>query len=113
MWRADPSDLRRAPLPSATLLDSAEFALKPVQIVLAGALDDTVFTELRRAIYRVSLPNRIVVAALPGCDLPPDNPAHGKGSVGGRPAAYVCEGPVCSLPLTEPQALVDRLASVR
>jgi hypothetical protein len=62
--------------PLATLLDSAEFALKPVQIVLAGALDDTVFTELRRAIYRVSLPNRIVVAALPGCDLPPDNLAH-------------------------------------
>ena len=35
---------------------------------------------------------------------------HGKGLVGGKPAAYVCEGPVCSLPLTDPQPLLDRLA---
>jgi hypothetical protein len=99
--------------PLATLLNNAEFAMKPVQIVLAGAPNDTAFAELRRAAYQVSLPNRIVVAAPPGRDLPPDNPAHGKGPVGGKPAAYVCEGPVCSLPITEPQALVDRLAEVR
>ena len=99
--------------PLATLLNNAEAALKPVQIVLAGAPDDTAFAELRRAVYRVSLPSRIVVAAPPGRDLPPDNPAYGKGLVGGRAAAYVCEGPVCSLPLTEAQALVDRLSEIR
>ena len=99
--------------PLATLLNNAELALKPVQIALAGAPDNTEFAELHRAVYRVSVPNRIVIAALPGRDLPPDNPAHGKGRVGGRAAAYVCEGPVCSLPLTVPQALVDRLAAIR
>jgi hypothetical protein len=99
--------------PLATLLSNAEFALKPLQIVLAGAPDDTAFTELRSAVYRVSLSNRIVLAAAPGRDLPPDNPAHGKGPIGGKPAAYVCEGPVCSLPITEPKALVDRLAEIR
>ena len=28
-------------------------------------------------------------------------------------AAYVCDGPICSLPLTEPQALLDNLAQLR
>jgi len=55
----------------------------------------------------------VVLVAPPGAELPADHPAHGKGLVGGRAAAYVCEGPVCSLPLTEPQALLDHLAGLR
>ena len=87
--------------------------MKPVQIVLAGAADDTVFAELRSAVYRVSLPNRVVLAVAPGAKLPVDHPAHGKGLVRGKAAAYVCDGPICSLPLTEPQALLDNLAQLR
>jgi len=67
---------------------------------------------LRRAVYGVSLPNRVALAIRPGERLPPDHPAHGKGLVNGRAAAYVCDGPVCSLPLTEPQALLDNLAAL-
>jgi uncharacterized protein YyaL (SSP411 family) len=37
----------------------------------------------------------------------------GREPVNGRAAAYVCEGPVCSLPLTEPRALLDKLAGPR
>ena len=48
-----------------------------------------------------------------GEELPADHPAHGKGLVAGKPAAYVCEGPVCSLPLTDPQALTTALAELR
>jgi uncharacterized protein YyaL (SSP411 family) len=87
--------------------------MKPVQIVVVGKADDTAVAELCRAIYRVSLPNRIVVAVRPGDDLPADHPAHGKGLIAGRAAAYVCEGPVCSLPIIEPQALLDSLAALR
>jgi uncharacterized protein len=99
--------------PLASLINNAELAMKPVQIVLVGEPDDPGFAALRRAVYQVSLPNRVTVAITPGQTLPEDHPAHGKGLVGGRPAAFVCEGPVCSLPLTEPQALVDNLASLR
>jgi uncharacterized protein len=69
---------------------------------------------LRRAAYGVSLPSRVVLAVMPGGGgaLPEGHPASGKGLVAGRPAAYVCEGPVCSLPLTEPQTLLDRLAEI-
>jgi len=54
-----------------------------------------------------------VLAVKPDEALPSGHPAHGKGLVAGRPAAYVCEGPVCSLPLTEPQALASALAELR
>ena len=66
----------------------------------------------RRTAYRVSLPNRVVAVVPPGTDLPADHPAHGKGLVGGKPAAYVCEGPVCSLPLTDPDALMEHLTQL-
>jgi hypothetical protein len=99
--------------PLATLINNAELALQPVQIVLAGGADAAGVAALRRAVYRVSLPNRVVLAVAPGAALPTDHPAHGKGAVGGWAAAYVCEGPVCSLPLTEPKALVDKLAALR
>ena len=106
-------ELGRNFFPLATLINNAEFAIKPIQIVLAGRPDDTALTELRQVIYRVSLPNRVVLAAMPGSNLPEAHPAYGKGPVGGRAAVYVCEGPVCSLPLTEPQALLDALTALR
>jgi uncharacterized protein len=99
--------------PLATLINNAELAQRPVQIVLVGERGDPGLAGLRRAVYGVSLPNRVVLAIAPGETLLADHPAHGKGLVGGSPAAYVCDGPVCSLPLTEPQALVDMLAAMR
>jgi len=99
--------------PLATLINNAELAQKPVQIVLAGKPDDTGFAALRRAVYQVSLPNRIVLAVKPGEALPSGHPAAGKGLVDGRAAAYVCEGPVCSLPLTDAPALAAALAEYR
>ena len=41
----------------------------------------------------------------PDTDLPAGHPAAGKGQSKGRATAYVCRGPVCSLPITEPTAL--------
>jgi uncharacterized protein YyaL (SSP411 family) len=69
------------------------------------------FEGLLHAVYNVSLPNRVVLTLPPGASLPVGHPAHGKGLVDGKPAAYVCEGPVCSLPVTDPQALLDVLHS--
>jgi uncharacterized protein YyaL (SSP411 family) len=106
-------ELARNFFPLATLINNAEVAMKPVQIVVVGEPADPGFKALRRAVYRVSLPNRVVLAIAPAEPLPNGHPAHGKGLIGGRAAAYVCEGPVCSLPLTEPQALVDNLAALR
>jgi uncharacterized protein YyaL (SSP411 family) len=99
--------------PLATLINNAELAQKPVQIVLVGTPGDPGFMALRRAVYQVSLPNRVVLAIAPDEALPVDHPAHGKGLVAGRAAAYICEGPVCSSPITEQQALIDALVELR
>ena len=99
--------------PLATLLNNVELLTKPLQIVLVGKRGDPAFDALCRTVYSVSLPNRVVLSLPPGRELPSDHPAHGKGLVDGRAAAYVCNGPTCSLPLTEPQALIDSLAALR
>jgi uncharacterized protein len=98
-------ELARNFFPLATLLSNVELLNKPLQIVLIGDSDS-----LRRAVYQVSLPNRVVLSLPTGEGLPAGHPAAGKGFVDGKPAAYVCEGPVCSLPLTDPEALVHMLS---
>ena len=77
-------ELGRNFFPLATLINNAEFAQKPVQIVLVGERADPGFAALRRAVYEVSLPNRIVLAVAPDQALPPAHPAFGKGLVGGK-----------------------------
>ena len=99
--------------PLATLLNNIELLAKPLQIVLVGENGAAPFDALRRAVYDVSLPNQVVISVPPGGSLPSDNPASGKGLVDGKAAAYVCEGPVCSLPITEPQTLLETLVRIR
>ena len=106
-------ELGRNFFPLASLLNNAELLAEPVQIVIAGVPDDPAAAALRRAAYAVSLPNRVMLPLLPGRSLPAEHPAYGKGLVEGRAAAYVCVGPVCSLPLTEVAALRDALEKVR
>jgi len=95
--------------PLATLLNNVELLTKPLQIALVGESGIPAFEALRRAVYGVSLPNRVVASLSPGGSLPGNHPAFGKGLVDGSPAAYVCEGPVCSLPVTNADSLRDIL----
>jgi len=106
-------ELGRNFFPLATLLNNVELLEKPLQIVLVREKEDPAFQSLRRTVYSVSLPNRVVLTLAPGGSLPADHPAFGKGLVNGKPAAYVCEGPVCSLPLTDAETLLETLARVR
>jgi uncharacterized protein YyaL (SSP411 family) len=106
-------ELARNFFPLATLLNNAEILAEPLQIVVVGEAGTPAFDALRRAVYGVSLPNRVVLSPTPGRELPPDHPAYGKGLVDGCPAAYVCVGPVCSLPLADPEKLVATLSEQR
>jgi uncharacterized protein YyaL (SSP411 family) len=99
-------EVQRNFFPLSTLLNAAELAERPLQVVLVGAQE-----ALRRAaVTAASLPNLILQQVAPGAALPEAHPARGKGMIDGKPAAYVCEGPVCSAPLTEPDALAQALA---
>jgi uncharacterized protein YyaL (SSP411 family) len=95
--------------PLATLINANETLHRALQIVILGARDDPATTALLRAVHDVSLPNKIVSVIPPGAAFPDGHPAAGKTMIGGRATAYVCDGPVCSLPLTEAAALADDL----
>jgi hypothetical protein len=95
--------------PLASLLNGNEDLQRGLQIVIRGEREEEGTKALLRAVNGVSLPTRILAIVPPGAALPEGHPASGKEQVGGRATAYVCEGPVCSLPLTDPAALAEDL----
>ncbi len=71
---------------------------------------------LRAALRDVSLPGAVVqeVRAGEGASaLPASSPAHGKTAIDGKPTAYVCIGPQCSLPVTEHEMLIETIKAAR
>jgi len=70
---------------------------------------------LRRALASVSLPGAVVheIADGEGDALPASSPAHGTKAIDGKPTAYVCIGPQCSPPVTNPAALVEAVRGAR
>ena len=69
--------------------------------------------ELRRALSGVSLPGAVVQEVREGELLPASSPAHGKTAIDGKATAYVCIGPQCSLPVTEPAVLIKTVRAAR
>jgi uncharacterized protein YyaL (SSP411 family) len=103
-------DLPRNVLALPSLLIGFELLARAVQVAVVGTRGDPGTADLLRAAHSRSVPDRVLLTIAPDAPLPADHPAHGKGQVDGKPTAYVCVGPVCSLPLTEPEALAAALA---
>jgi len=102
-------EMERNFFPYSTLIDGAMLLQSGLQIVLVGTSGDPALDALQQAARNVPLADRLITVIEPGIDLPPDHPASGKGLVDGRPAAYICAGPVCSLPLVTPEAITAHL----
>ena len=96
--------------PLATLMNASELLQQGAQIVIAGepGADDT--RALHAAAIRAPAVARVVTVVPPGTELPRSHPAHGKGPVEGRAAAYVCVGQTCSLPATDADGLRAAMA---
>jgi hypothetical protein len=91
----------------AHLLRALDFHLaSKLEVALVGQ-DFSALEAIVRAEFR---PNVVVAAGPPGAVEPPLLDARTE--IGGEPAAYVCEGFTCNLPVTDPAALQRELADV-
>ena len=100
----------QSPASFERLLCAADFyhdKVKEIAIVGSPQADET--KALLRAVHDRYLPNKVVVHAaekLAQTDIPL---LRGKGLIGGKPTAYVCEGYRCQNPVTSPEALAKQL----
>jgi uncharacterized protein YyaL (SSP411 family) len=106
----------------AGLLAATLDVLAPAHVVLVVPEGGDAL-ELRCALSAVSLPGAMVQEVRVGTggegredgagDLPRTSPAYGKTAIDGKPTAYVCIGPQCSLPVTDAAALVETVKASR
>ncbi len=92
-----------------TLLCGYELLESALQVVVVGDGSEKETEALRRVVFQSRPANRVVTLIDAEDRLPQGHPAHGKGLVDGRPAAYICRGAVCGLPITEAAELRSRL----
>jgi uncharacterized protein YyaL (SSP411 family) len=107
--KAFAGDVPKNFFPFGSLINGNEMLVRGVQIVIRGRRGDAEADAMLAAVNGVSLPTRILTVVEPGMSLPTDHPAAGKDQVNGRATAYICRGPVCSLPITNPSTLIQDL----
>ncbi|MEQ8667287.1 MAG: thioredoxin domain-containing protein [Rhodospirillales bacterium] len=101
----DPRGLLNQPSVAA----GVELMESGMQIVIVG--DDDTARALYRAAISVAPPLAVINPVADSSLLNERNPAFGKGLVDGNSAAYLCRGPVCGLPVTDPAALEAALGN--
>jgi uncharacterized protein YyaL (SSP411 family) len=105
-------DLGRNPLGHCGLLAAFCDLLAPQHVVVIRTEDADRSAKLARALLRLSLPGA-VQQTVSQHQVPGSGPLAGKGPQAGAPTAYACLGPTCSLPVTEPDALLELLKRQR
>ncbi len=98
---------RREMLAASPVLLAAADMLENAACVVVTGPDGP----LHRAALAAADPAVVVLRVADGADLPVTHPAYGKTSEG--PAAFVCRGSVCALPVTEVAALQGLLRAPR
>ncbi len=98
-------EVERNFFPLASFLNAAEFLERAHQVAIVGTRGEAATEALIAAAWQAGNPWLVLQVVEPGSSLPLEHPAAGKAQVEGRPTAYVCRGPVCSLPLVEASAL--------
>jgi hypothetical protein len=119
-WRRDGERLiaafagpRDALVQSPLLLAAADFLDRAAVIVVAGDSTDRQARVLLAVALASPDPATCVLRTLDGADWPEPSPARGRTPVNGAPAAYLCRGSVCSLPVTNAEDLRKLAANGR
>jgi uncharacterized protein len=110
--RTVPAIASRFPRAAGWGLAVAEASLAgPVEIAVVGPAGDERTAELHRTALLAAPPGAVLALGDPAA--PADGPLvpllAGRGLVDGRPAAYVCRGFTCQLPVTDPALLQAQL----
>jgi uncharacterized protein YyaL (SSP411 family) len=80
------------------------------EVALVGGLKTPEGRALRSAVLSRYLPDRTVAGREDGTELPERIPLlDGRGTIDGRPTAYVCRDFVCERPVTDVEALARSL----
>ena len=94
-------------MPSA--LNGVETMTRAIQVAVIGDPAAAGTVALAAEARKAGRPNLVLSVVPPDAALPQNHPAAGKTQVDGRPAAYVCLGPVCGLPQSSPEDLKAEL----
>ncbi len=103
-------EIERNFFPLSTLLNAAEFLERAVQVAIIGTRGTEGTEALIKAAWQAGNPWLVLQVVEPGVDLSQGHPASSKGQHEGKPTAYVCRGPVCSLPIVDVASLEEGLA---
>ena len=91
--------------------------IAPQQVVVIGTADAEASAKLSRAMFKLSLPGAVQQVApessLGSSGIATAGALLGKTAHDGKPTAYACIGPQCSLPVTEADALLEVLRGQR
>lgn len=91
-----------------SILNALDLFLTGAEIVVVG--EGAEADALLAAARKLPFAGTIVLHAPKADALPPDHPARAKLEASGSAAAFVCRGMSCSLPVTEPDALIALVA---
>jgi len=111
--RAFRDDIAGNPVAHAGFVDGIMTLTEPLHIAIIALRDRSEAEEMIKAVNGLSLPGAVVQVSVES-EATPANPAlSGKAAIEGKPTAYVCVGTQCSLPVTDPETLRDRLLEAR
>jgi len=108
------ADLGRNTLGHCGLLAGFYDLIAPQQVVVIETADAPASTKLAGAMFKLSLPGAVQqVVADTVAGFPIAGALAGKTAQDGKPTAYACIGPRCSLPVTQADALLKVLREQR
>ncbi|WP_181703447.1 thioredoxin domain-containing protein [Chthonobacter albigriseus] len=103
IFRAAGAEIARNIVGAASTLEAFARRLDMASVVVVGPPGEE--RDLLVAAARRLQPTAVLFVSESTDGLGPVHPASGKAAVDGVPAAYVCKGATCSLPVTDPRAL--------
>ena len=91
----------RASLHQPTLMCGFELLISSTQVVLIGDANEESLKQMHKTALSTAATNLIVSFISPDEELPYYHPAYGKTAIDDKTTAYVCEGTICGLPITD------------